>query len=64
MLFTRLTIWLKTCVAEARTREIEEPDRGEIVEKVIIVAAAAAIALAAMAAIAAAIDLKIGGLQL
>lgn len=64
MLITRLAIWLKSCAAEARTRAVEEPDRGEIVEKVIIVAAAAAIALAAMAAIAAAVDLKIGGLQL
>ena len=39
-------------------------DRGEIVEKVIIVAAAAAIAIAAMAAIAAAVDIKIAGLEL
>jgi hypothetical protein len=39
-------------------------ERGEIVEKVIIVAAAAGIAIAAMAAIAAAVNAKIGGLHL
>ena len=60
----RLTAWIHACMADARTHAIEEADRGEIVEKVIIVAAAAAIAIAAMLAISLAVDAKIGGLQL
>ena len=60
----RLTAWLQACLAEARSTGREKADRGEVVEKVIIVAAAAAIAIAAMAAIATAVDIKIGGLQL
>lgn len=60
----RLTVWLHVLAADVRERARDEADRGEVVEKVIIVAAAAAIAIAAMAAIAAAVDLKIGGLQL
>lgn len=62
--FTRLTAWLWIRLDEARTRAREEADRGEVVEKVIIVAAAAAIAIGAMAAIALAVDIKIGGLEL
>ena len=62
--FTRLTTWLWLRVAEARSRAGDEADRGEVVEKVIIVAAAAAIAIGAMAAIALAVDIKIGGLEL
>jgi hypothetical protein len=49
---------------EQRCVAAHADERGEIVEKVIIVAAAAAIAIAAMAAIAAAVDAKIGGLHL
>ena len=64
MMITRLTTWLRLHLAEARNRASEEADRGEVVEKVIIVAAAAAIAIAAMAAIALAVDMKIGDLQL
>lgn len=60
----RLTAWLQAGLAEARSRAAEEGDRGEVVEKVIIVAAAAAIAIAAMAAIATAVDIKIAGLEL
>jgi hypothetical protein len=60
----RLSAWLHVLAAEARERAIREAGHGEVVEKVIIVAAAAAIAIAAMAAIAAAVDLKVGGLQL
>lgn len=60
----RLNTWIGIQLAEAQRRAEEGADRGEVVEKVIIVAAVAAIALAAMAAIAAAVDLKIGGLQL
>lgn len=59
-----LVAWFQAQLADARARAREEAERGEIVEKVIIVAAAAAIAIGAMAAIAAAVDLKIGGLQL
>ena len=59
-----LTAWLSIRLSEARSRAGEEADRGEIVEKVIIVAAAAAIAIAAMAAIKLAVDIKIGGIQL
>ena len=57
---TRFWTWLQLRLATAR----EDPERGEIVEKVIIVAAAAAIAIAAMAAIAAAVNLKIAGHEL
>lgn len=39
-------------------------ERGEVVEKVIIVAAATVIAIGAMAAIAAAVELKVGSLRL
>ena len=56
----RFFAWLQIRYADARA----EANRGEIVEKVIIVAAAAAIAIAAMAAIAAAVNLKVGGLHL
>lgn len=58
-LTTRLFIWLHARLADARHDE-----RGEIVEKVIIVAAAAVIAIAAMALIASKVDVKIGGLEL
>lgn len=61
---TALLLWLQTQLVEVRDRAREDGERGEVVEKVIIVAAAAAIAIAAMAAIAMAVDLKIGGLQL
>lgn len=61
---TAVVAWFQATLIEARARALEESERGEVVEKVIIVAAAAAIAIAAMAAIAAAVDLKIGGLQL
>lgn len=57
--FDLLFGWFRHRLAIAR-----EDERGEIVEKVIIVAAAAGIAIAAMAAIAAAVDAKIGGLHL
>lgn len=60
----RFSARLHVRAAEARDRAIREADHGEVVEKVIIVAAAAAIAISAMAAIAAAVDIKIGGLQL
>lgn len=55
--------WLRLQLVELR-RRVAEDERGEIVEKVIIVAAAAAIAIAAMAAIAAAVNAKVGSLQL
>jgi hypothetical protein len=61
---TAIIVWFQTQLIEVRARVAEEADRGEIVEKVIIVAAAAAIAIAAMAAIAAAVDIKIAGLEL
>lgn len=64
IIYTRLTVWLSLRLLEARSQASEEADRGEVVEKVIIVAAAALIAIAAMAAIALAVDIKIGGLQL
>jgi hypothetical protein len=61
---TRLAAWLSVLVGEARARARDEADRGEIVEKVIIVAAAAAIAIGAMAAIALAVDVKVGSIEL
>ena len=60
----RATTWLRVFLTDARHRAAEEADRGEIVEKVIIVAAAAAIAIAAMAAISLAVSGKIGSLEL
>jgi hypothetical protein len=48
----------------ARQRAHDESEQGEIVEKVIIVAAAAGIAIAAMAAIALAVTGKLGSLRL
>jgi hypothetical protein len=51
--------WLHTRLLAAR-----DDERGEIVEKVIIVAAAAVIAIAAMAVIASKVEIKIGGLEL
>ncbi len=56
----RFLAWLQVRYADARAGA----DRGEIVEKVIIVAATAAIAIAAMAAIAAAVNLKVAGIRL
>jgi hypothetical protein len=61
---TAIIVWFQAQLIEARARATDQADRGEIVEKVIIVAAAAAIAIAAMAAIAAAVNLKIAGLEL
>ncbi len=61
---TALFAWFQATLLEVRDRAREDSERGEIVEKVIIVAAAAAIAIAAMAAIAAAVDIKIGSLEL
>jgi hypothetical protein len=48
----------------ARQRARDESEQGEIIDKVIIVAATAAIAIAAMAAIAAAVNGKLGSLHL
>ena len=61
---TSITIWLQLFLRNAGHRARAEADHGEIVEKVIIVAAAAAMAIAAMAAIALAVDMKVGTLQL
>ena len=62
--FTRFATWLTLLLADARARARDEADHGEVVEKVIIVAAAAAIAIGAMAAIALAVDIKVGGIEL
>jgi hypothetical protein len=51
-------------VAELRARADEESEQGEIVEKVIIVAAVVAPATAPPAPIKALVDIKIGGIQL
>jgi hypothetical protein len=59
----RIAVSANVRIAELRARAVEEDESGEIVEKVIVVAASAVIALAAMAAIAAAVDLKIGSLH-
>jgi hypothetical protein len=48
----------------ARQRARNESEQGEIIDKVIIVAATAAIAIAAMAAIAVAVNGKLGSLHL
>lgn len=55
----RVWTWLHNRLLTAR-----DDERGEIVEKVIIVAAAAVIAIAAMAVIASKVSIKIGGLEL
>ena len=60
----RFTLAARHRIEEARQRATAENEQGEIVEKVIIVAAAAAIAIAAMAAIALAVSGKLGGLNL
>lgn len=60
----RIAIAIRNRVDDARSRAEAESEQGEIVEKVIIVAAVAVIAIAAMAAISAAVDIKIGGLKL
>ncbi|MAT06896.1 MAG: hypothetical protein CL424_17820 [Acidimicrobiaceae bacterium] len=60
----RLAVRLQLLAANAKARAEQGADRGEVVEKVIIVAAAAAITIAAMAAIAAAVDIKVAGLEL
>ena len=64
MTIARLWAWVCRRVADAHRDDEVARDRGEVVEKVIIVAAAAAIAIAAMAAIAMAVNAKVGGLQL
>ena len=61
---TRVVTWLRLRLDDVRARAVAEADRGEIVEKVIIVAAAAAIAIGTMAAIALAVDIKVGGIEL
>ena len=68
---TTLTAYTQHLAARAqrradllRRRAHDESERGEIVEKVIIVAAAAGIAIAAMAAIALAVTGKLGSLHL
>lgn len=58
-----LIAWIQVRAAELRLRAADD-ERGEIVEKVIIVAAVAGIAIAAMAVIAAAVAGKIGSLSL
>jgi hypothetical protein len=60
----RFAVAIQTRLDDTRSRATAEAETGEIVEKVIIVAAAAVIAIAAMAAISAAVDIKIGGLHL
>jgi hypothetical protein len=64
MTMALLVAWLQARFSAVLTQAREEPERGEIVEKVIIVAAAAAIAIAAMAAISLAINIKLGSLEL
>lgn len=50
-------------IAELRLRAEAESEQGDVVEKVIIVAAVALMAIAAMAAIKALVDGKIAGIQ-
>ena len=63
-LTNRLTIGARQRLDDVRERANAEAEQGEIVEKVIIVAAAAAIAIAAMAAISLAVTGKLAGLKL
>ena len=63
-LTNRLTLGARQRLDDVRERANAEAEQGEIVEKVIIVAAAAAIAIAAMAAISLAVTGKIAGLKL
>jgi hypothetical protein len=60
----RLSARAQQRVDLAHQRARDESEQGEIVEKVIIVAAAAGIAIAAMAAIALAVTGKLGNLNL
>lgn len=59
-----LTARLHSRVEVARQRARDESEQGDIVDKVIIVAATAGIAIAAMAAIALAVSGKLGNLNL
>ena len=51
-------------IADLRDRAEAESEQGDVIEKVIIVAAVAVMAIAAMAAIKALVDIKIGSIQL
>lgn len=61
---TALFVWLHVQLAEVRARVDADGERGEVLEKAVIVAGCAAIAAAVVAAISAAVDVKIGALQL
>ena len=59
-----LVVAAQTRFGDLRVRAEAESEQGEIVEKVIIVAAVAAMSIAAMAAIALAVSGKLGELHL
>lgn len=60
----RIFVTLNGRIAELRTRAEVESERGDIVEKVIIVAGVALITIAAVAAIKALVDGKIANINL
>jgi hypothetical protein len=63
-LIHRLDISVRNRVAELRERAHAESEQGDIIDKVIIVAATAGIAIAAMAAISALVDAKVMGIKI
>lgn len=61
---TSATVWLHAFLRDVGHRARAEADHGEVVEKVIIAAAAAALAIATMAAIALLVGAKVASIQL
>jgi hypothetical protein len=67
MLMIKVALWIEGCKRAFHDRwpdGLRNESGSGIVETVVIVAAGAAIAIAAMAAIAAAVELKVGSIQL
>ena len=60
----RLAVAVQSRIGDLRARAEAESEQGEIVEKVIIVAAVAAMAIGAMAAISLLVTGKIAGIKL
>ncbi|HWL41769.1 MAG TPA: hypothetical protein VNQ73_02410 [Ilumatobacter sp.] len=61
---TALIAYLCTAFAEAHERAAEEAERGEVAEKVIIVAGFALLAIAVVAAITLLVNGKLAGISL
>ena len=66
MLKIKVALWIEGCkrVFHDRWPDGLKNESGQVVETVVIVAAGAAMAILAMAAIAAAVEVKVGSIQL